>query len=78
MRVREYAWTGWQARVNGAPAPLLDGPWLSVAIPPGVVEVTLRYRPWDAPLGVALCIVGVVISIWIWRSEPPDAPVSPV
>ncbi len=78
LRVREYAWTGWQARVNGAPAPLLDGPWLSVAIPPGVAEVTLRYRPWDAPLGVALCIVGVVISIWIWRSEPPDAPVSSV
>jgi|GEM_PF-3900351 len=25
----------------------------SVAIPPGVVEVTLRYRPWDAPLWVA-------------------------
>jgi len=50
----------------------------SVAIPPGVAEVTLRYRPWDAPLGVALCIVGVAISIWMWRSEHPDTLVSPV
>jgi len=50
----------------------------SVAIPPGGVEVTLRYRPWDAPLGVALCIVGVALSVWMWRSERPDAPVSPV
>ena len=78
LRVREYAWPGWQARVNGAPAPFLDGPWLSVAIPPGVAEVTLRYRLWDAPLGVALCVVGVAISIWMWRSKRPDAPVSPV
>ena len=50
----------------------------SVAIPPGVAEVTLRYRLWDAPLGVALCVVGVAISIWMWRSERPDTPVSPV
>jgi hypothetical protein len=35
----------------------------SVAIPPGIVEAALRYRPWDAPLGVALYIVGVAISI---------------
>jgi len=26
---------------------------LSVAIPPGVAEVTLRYRPWDALLSIA-------------------------
>jgi len=78
LRVREYAWPGWQVQVNGAPAPFLDGPWLSVAIPPGGVEVTLRYRPWDAPLGVALCIVGVALSVWMWRSERPDTPVSPV
>jgi hypothetical protein len=25
----------------------------SVAIPPGVVEVALRYRPWDALLSIA-------------------------
>ncbi len=32
---------------------------------------------WDAPLGIALCIVGLVLSAWIWWSERPVSPAAP-
>lgn len=75
--VKEYTWPGWQARVNGAPAVLLEGPWLNTVVPPGKVEVILRYRPWNAPPGIALCIVGLAISVWMWRSERQNPPLDP-
>lgn len=77
LSVKEYMWPGWQAQINGTSAVLLEEPWLSIVVPPGKVEVTLRYRPWDAPLGIALCIAGLAISVWVWRSERANLPVDP-
>ncbi|HEY8476547.1 MAG TPA: hypothetical protein VIN09_06755 [Chloroflexota bacterium] len=57
--VQENSWSGWHASIDGAPAPLLPGRWLSVDLPPGRHQVALRYRPWDVPLGMALFVVGV-------------------
>jgi hypothetical protein len=75
--VREHAWTGWQAWVDGRLVPLrrpgpVDGDtWLGVAdVPVGEHTIQFRYRPWDVPLGVVLCAGGVVLAggVW-WRSR---------
>jgi len=28
--------------------------------------VQFRYRPWDVPLGLALCLLGVLIAFYNW------------
>ena len=66
LTVRENAWAGWTATVNGQPVQLDPGPWLSVAVPAGAVEVRFRYLPWDVLLGVILTLMGVGLTIGLW------------
>jgi hypothetical protein len=74
LTVKENAWSGWQARVDGRPAPLLAGPWLAVELPAGSHTVGFRYRPWDVPLGLVLATAGVGGAVWAWRApDPPPA-----
>jgi hypothetical protein len=68
--VRENAWDGWSAMVNGVPTKLQDGRWLSLPIPAGQVEIRLTYRPLDALLGAMASVVGVLAVIVLWRRIP--------
>ena len=74
--VEENNWSGWQALVDGEPAQLLDGGWLSVKALEGTHTYSFRYRPWDVPLGVALLMIGVLISGWILVRESRQAKVA--
>ena len=72
--VRENAWDGWSATVNGTPARLGESRWLTVTVPPGPVEVRFRYRPADALIGVLLSLAGVGAVLVLWRRERRRAP----
>jgi hypothetical protein len=61
--VAEAWFPGWEARVDGRPAPVLeaDGAFLGVPVGPGRHRVSLAYRgPATAPLGAAVSGVTVV------------------
>jgi hypothetical protein len=67
--VRENAWPGWLATVNGAPARLNQDRWLTVTVPPGLVEVRFRYLPADALIGVLLSLAGATAVVLLWLRE---------
>jgi hypothetical protein len=70
--VQEHAWSGWSAFLDGKPVALIPGQWLRVPAPAGRHQYTLRYRPWDVPAGLALTLVGVALTLWLWiRSRTP-------
>ena len=62
LRILETWAPGWEARVNGAPAPVYraDFLFLAVPVPEGSVEVELRYRPPSLPIGAALSAAGLL------------------
>lgn len=67
--VHENMWSGWTVSIDGQPAVLRqEEPWLSVDLPEGKHTVEFRYRPWDVPLGLALCVVGLALSGYLlWK-----------
>lgn len=67
--VQENSWSGWRVEIDGEPAQLLEGNWLSVKAREGLHTYSFRYRPWDVPLGLALLCIGVLISVWILLRE---------
>ncbi len=69
LRVQEYTWTGWRAWIDGRPTELLDAQYLEVHAPAGKHIFTFAYLPWDVPLGIALWVVGVFASVWLWFSK---------
>jgi hypothetical protein len=77
--VREHAGAGWRARVDGKERSFAgEGSWLALEVPAGPVEVQLRYRPWDVPVGIGLMVVGLLIAgYWLvrpgGRSHAPDS-----
>jgi hypothetical protein len=73
--VRENSWTSWYAWRDRQRVPLSDDRWLSVSAPAGVHRYRFRYLPWDVPLGVLLCLLGVVLCVrqWFGRSSSQNA-----
>ena len=63
LTVVEKAFTGWTASVDGKKARLISDGWLAVDAPAGKHEYAFRYRPWDAPLGMMLALVGWVLAV---------------
>ena len=67
--IADADYPGWEATVNGAPAPILRTNVLlrGIAVPPGEQEVVLTYRPtgWSRALGVGalgwLLLVGLTM-----------------
>jgi len=76
LTVKENAWSGWGASVAKERLPLLPGRWLSVRLPAGTSTVRFRYRPWDMPVGIFLCLAGVGLAVMTWLRNGPS-PTSP-
>jgi hypothetical protein len=59
LLLSQALYPGWQAAVNGEPAPLLEANGLlpAVLLPAGAAEVTLRYRPASFFAGLGLSIL---------------------
>jgi hypothetical protein len=75
--VQENAWSGWKVSVDGAPARLSPGPWLSAQAPAGTHTYHFVYRPWDVPVGIWFSVLGVLLCVGLWwmsRSERPAEP----
>jgi hypothetical protein len=73
--VQENSWEGWNALIDGSPALLLPGQWLSVEAPAGTHQFLFRYRPWDVPLGAFLSLAGFVVLAILWlRTYRKDRP----
>jgi hypothetical protein len=72
--VKENSWSGWQASVDGRPATLDSGRWLSISVPPGSHVIQFPYRPWDVVLGLVLFLAGIVLAIVLVLK--PDGPKS--
>jgi hypothetical protein len=66
LTVQENAWTGWRAWQDDQAIELLPGPWLRAQVPAGVHVYRFRYLPWDAPVGLALTLVGVALTAFLW------------
>jgi hypothetical protein len=64
--VKENMLGGWKAWRNGERTELLDEEWLEVKAPSGNHTFTFRYLPWDVPLGLVLCVVGILFCLWLW------------
>jgi hypothetical protein len=62
LELKEYFYGGWQATIDGVPASIPRGQFLSVPMPPGTHTASFRYRPWDVPLGGLLTIIGGIFA----------------
>ena len=70
LTVKENSWDGWYASVDTQTAALLPGQWISLDIPPGQHTISLRYRPWDALLGLLMSLAGVGLAVWVLAQRP--------
>ncbi|HSN16119.1 MAG TPA: YfhO family protein, partial [Anaeromyxobacteraceae bacterium] len=59
--VNDAFWPGWEARIDGLAVPIQRADVLVRALPfpPGRHTVEMRYRPWEARLGLALSGIGL-------------------
>ncbi len=67
--VKENMWSGWKAWRDGERIYLARENWLEVDAPPGEHEYTFRYLPWDVPLGMTISVIGILVSVLVWRSS---------
>lgn len=73
LEVKEFAYSGWQAAVDGKSAKVGKTVFLSVLMPAGLHTASFRYRPWDVPAGLLISIFGWILSaayLWRGRKEP--------
>lgn len=67
LQVKEHAWTGWRAWLDGKPVPIERRDWIALDMPAGEHRVVLRYRPWDLPWGLAIAGGAWLAILVIWR-----------
>lgn len=68
--VQENQWDGWTVKIDGTPAELLPGRFLSVLAPSGSHLYEFRYKPWDVRIGMALTFLGIILAIYIYFFFP--------
>jgi mannosyltransferase len=80
--ISEWYRPGWQVKVDdGEALPLVEanGGLMALPVTAGRHAVSLRYRPWDVPAGIALSLITlalVLVAAWRWR--PAILPTRPV
>ncbi len=54
---------GWEADIDGTPAPIIKADWAfrAVALPAGTHTVTMTYEPVSVTMGIAVSIISMVI-----------------
>jgi hypothetical protein len=67
--VRDTDYPGWEAGVDGTPAPILRANYAfrAVALAEGQHRVELTYRPLSFRLGVMLSLLGLAATLCVWR-----------
>lgn len=75
--VWENNWSGWSVSRDGAPTELGKDTLLTVEAPAGRHQYTFRYQPWDVPTGIALSLLGVILTIALWFRTGPGKPFTP-
>ena len=63
---------GWRAELDGAPVPVreVDFGLIGVAVPSGIHDLELRYRPRFMLRGAAITLVSLLLLILAWRRWP--------
>jgi hypothetical protein len=69
--IKENNWNGWKARRDGGSVAITGNPWIMIDAPSGFHTYTLRYRPWDVPLGIGLSVIGIILSVLVWNKKIP-------
>lgn len=73
--LRDTAYPGWRALLDGKPAPLLraDGLFRAVAVPTGMHSVVFEYRPRSLRLGVTVSLAALAgtIGLMLLAFQPP-------
>jgi len=66
LLLRESYDNAWEARVDGAPAPLSASPdyFRMVMVPAGKHTVEFRYRPWSFTIGLAITFAALAVFVW--------------
>ena len=70
--ISAWDYPGWQVRVNGQPAitATANSGFIAVLLPTGSHTITLRFAPWDVPVGMALSLLTLLGAgglAWRWR-----------
>lgn len=73
LTLLENNWPGWQARIDGKAVPIGRATFITVPLPAGAQSVALRYRPFDAFLGLAFMLIGVALALYLWLNARPAA-----
>jgi uncharacterized membrane protein YfhO len=69
--VQENYWPGWRAQIDGQPAPVRGARFMEVAVPAGAHTISLRYRPFDALFGIALCVLSLAWAVYLLAVKNP-------
>ncbi len=72
--VQENSWVGWYVSRDGEPAALKQDRWLAVTAPAGQHTYEFRYRPWDVAVGLAVTLIGCILTLWLWRRAASTKP----
>ena len=68
--VREYYWTGWQARIDDEKTQLdAEADFLTLTLLLGTHTVRLEYRPWDVYVGMGLSCLGIILCCVLWLKK---------
>lgn len=70
--ISEWDYPGWRVRVNGQPAvtATANSGFIAALLPAGSHVITLRFAPWDVPVGMALSLLTLLGAgglAWRWR-----------
>lgn len=71
--ISEWDYPGWLAVVDGVSIPLLSANYAFQAVPlqAGTHHVSLRFMPWDVPMGVGITAVSLLLIFLLgWRWQP--------
>jgi hypothetical protein len=69
LKVYEHMWSGWNAKINGQSTVLIGDEWLEINLPKGNNKVEFRYNPWESYLGILFTTIGLVLTIYLWKSN---------